>query len=244
MVLLLQSNPGAAAAGAAAARQHGLRPLLPWSGRILFGLVFLQLNVFLWHLRHLPPYATNINIVPPDYPANVEEPTTAAATATAIATTSSWYLMYPPSIHPSRQEQSIIPMSRVSFTPDMTFNGECQSRKLWNATWGRSVAPWVDKMDVKVLVERMNTTVRTVPTIAVYDVHNITTFTAQTMANLPNAVMKPTQWTGHAARILNDEYYCFAIFESSRKYPGIETRRLSYSVPIPLVLCSRSKAAM
>jgi hypothetical protein len=172
---------------------------LPLSGRILFGLVFIQLNTFFLSMDHLPYAKTT-----PDH--QNSEPATATAT--------SWHL-YPP----SPQEQSTpLPMSRTSFTEDMTFNGECQSSKLWNETWGRSVAPWVDKIDVKMLVERMDTTVQTVPTIAVYDINNITNFTAQTMAKMPNSVIKPTQWTGHAARILNDEYYCFKCPKKAKKH--------------------------
>lgn len=166
---------------------------LPVSGRILLGLVFIQLNAFLLHLTHLPKDANTA--VGQNKPASV--------------------YLYPP--QHQHQEQAM-PMSRMSFTKDKTFNGECQSSKLWNETWGRTVAPWVDKIDAKVLVEHMGTSVKTVPTIAVYDSKNITNFTTKAMARMPNCVIKPTQWTGHAARILDNEYFCFKCVRKAKKH--------------------------
>jgi hypothetical protein len=189
------------AAAAAAARP------LPWSGRILFGLVLIQLNAFLLHLGHLPPLPPAAELVVDQQNGNRNRQNQQNRQQNNAEQQPS----------PIAIPITITPMSQMSFTPDMTFNGECQSSKLWNNTWGRSVAPWVDKMDVKVLVQHMNTSVRTVPTIALYDRHNITNFTAETMARMPNAVLKPTQWTGYAAHILNDEYYCFKCLRKAKK---------------------------
>jgi hypothetical protein len=153
---------------------------LPVSGRIFLGILLFQLIAFILPISHLPKKTAPGKNEPFAEPASV----------------------YPPPREP-------MPMSRMSFTEDMTFNGECRSSKLWNKTWGRTVAPWVDKIDSKQLVENMGTSVKTVPTIAVYDINNITNFTVTTMYQLPNSVIKPAYYTGHAARILDNEYFCF-----------------------------------
>jgi bifunctional DNase/RNase len=169
---------------------HHRHGLLPVSGRIFLVLIFIQLNAFLLHLAHLPDKTA------PDQ----NEP-------------ASVYL-YPT---PLPQEEPM-PMSRMSFTKQMTFNGECRSSKLRNETWGLSVAPLVDKIDAKVLVKDMGTSIKTVPTIAVYDINNITNFTANAMAQLPNSVIKATQYTGYASRILDHDYFCFKCLGNPKKH--------------------------
>ena len=152
----------------------------PLGAQIMFGAVAIQVVTFLMDVRH-------ISQIPP-----VEGLTSSMSHEV-----------------PSRPYLEPTPMSQQSFTEDMTFHGECRTRQLFNDTWGESIAPFVDKVGSKLLVERMETSVKIVPNIAIYDSTNISDFTPEVMRALPDAIIKPAQGTGHTARLWNQTYSCF-----------------------------------
>jgi hypothetical protein len=178
---------------------HRYRGPLPASALILLGVsICFQLNAFMMHFGHLP-----------------QKPTPGKNDPFAVPQVS---LYSPPLQEPE-------PMSRMPFTENMTFNGECQSSKLWNATWGKTVAPWVDKIESKTLVEHMGLPIKLARTITVYDANNITNFTATTMYQLPNSVIKPTQFSGHVARVHNNDYFCFKCRRKVKKHFRMDGQR-------------------
>ena len=101
------------------------------------------------------------------------------------------------------------PMSQRTIEFDMTWLRECRERKLYNETWGATVAPFVDKVGTKELIAQWGTLVKTVPNVAVYTRENISSFTPEVLANFPDSIFKPGQGMGHTARIYNNTYNCF-----------------------------------
>lgn len=106
-------------------------------------------------------------------------------------------------------QEDLEPMSRIFLEGRATYTGECRRFKLTNTTWGQSVAPFVDKVGAKILVEQMGTAVKIVPTIAVYDTANISDFDAMYMKALPDSIIKPAHATGWTAQVQNKSYVCF-----------------------------------
>lgn len=108
-------------------------------------------------------------------------------------------------------KHDIVPMSQRTIDYDMTWLRDCRKYKLYNATWGKTVAPFVDKVGTKKLIHSWDTTtvLKTVPNIAVYTPKNFSLFTPSHLANLRDGILKPAQGTGQVARIHNDSYTCF-----------------------------------
>lgn len=98
-----------------------------------------------------------------------------------------------------------------------TWTAVCRKRYLKNDTFGRLRAPLVDKVDVKEIVERMNTSIRLIPTVAVLDKEGVAKFNQDTLKTYPtDVIIKPAHKSGGVAKYSDGIYHCF----KGCKYPG------------------------
>lgn len=91
-----------------------------------------------------------------------------------------------------------------------SFTSHCRAHLLGNKTWGRSMAPYVDKLGAKELITHLDQSILNVPTLAHYDTSNVSDFTLETMQSLPAPyIIKATHTSGGVARVTNGHYECF-----------------------------------
>jgi hypothetical protein len=94
-----------------------------------------------------------------------------------------------------------------------TYTGDCKNKYLSNHTWGKLVAPFVDKLEAKNIVARMAIpNLLIVPTIAYFNEHNASNFTPPFFRALDEnggAVIKPTHYSGGVAQVYHNLYHCF-----------------------------------
>jgi TupA-like ATPgrasp len=101
----------------------------------------------------------------------------------------------------------------VMLSKNRTYTGDCKSRYLYNKTWGKSVARFVDKLAAKQVLRQFNVAgLKIVPTITYYDETNISSFTLDAFLRLNSgngAIIKPIHTSGGVAMIYNNTYHCF-----------------------------------
>jgi hypothetical protein len=101
----------------------------------------------------------------------------------------------------------------VMLSKNRTYTGDCKNRYLYNKTWGKSVARFVDKLAAKQLLRQFDISgLKIVPTIAFYDASNISTFTLDNFLRLNSgngAIIKPIHTSGGVAMVHNNTYHCF-----------------------------------
>ena len=116
-----------------------------------------------------------------------------------------------------------------------TFTHQCQKSKLFNKTWGDTVRAYVDKFDTKLWVQSKTHAMKIVPTIALYDPSNISSFIPEVFLNMSrsnNLIIKPTHAWAVTARVWNLTYSCFrhCYFEANTNIGLTATLRRAYSV--------------
>ena len=87
---------------------------------------------------------------------------------------------------------------------------------------GKTVAPYVDKVKAKDIVRRMNveSLIKIVPTLAVFDQANISDFTLDFMKSLPQPyIIKGAHLCGGVARVRNNTYHCFKLCRNETVMP-------------------------
>lgn len=150
------------------------------------------------------------------------------------------------SVHEHTSSSSSSQEAALTFLPQLlalnkTFTGECRSSLLYNDTWGQLVAPFVDKLAVKDMIKRWNTSVRIVPTLAVFNVHNISKIIPlylaeeeqqqqQASRRRPSSfIIKPTHTSGRIARVENGTYHCFKACKKNQKRQPLSNPKTGYA---------------
>mmetsp|Transcript_8693 Transcript_8693/g.21822 ORF Transcript_8693/g.21822 Transcript_8693/m.21822 type:complete len:600 (+) Transcript_8693:95-1894(+) len=123
-----------------------------------------------------------------------------------------------PTFEPGSQSQPQF----VYYDRTKTYFGECRRRFIGNFTWGKAVAPLVDKLEAKDIIREWSPSVQVVRTIThlskkskVFEgVDNTLSF----LQSLPQPyIIKPTHTSGSVAIVQNDTYHCFKACTSPQK---------------------------
>ena len=104
-----------------------------------------------------------------------------------------------------------MPTDYILWSKDDTYFETCRKRYIGNATWGQPLAKFVDKAQVKSIVEAMNIKGLKIPkTYALYNKANISELTVEKMRQIPQPyIIKPTHTSGMVSRVKNDVWTCF-----------------------------------
>lgn len=102
----------------------------------------------------------------------------------------------------------------TNLNPNRTYTGDCKNRYLYNQTWGKSAARYVDKHLAKDVVRSMNVPDLKIPrTLAYLTDENVTqVFTKEFFQNLSDiggAVIKPAHTSGGVGQVVDGTYQCF-----------------------------------
>jgi hypothetical protein len=98
-----------------------------------------------------------------------------------------------------------------------TYFSECRGSFLYNDTWGKERAPFVDKVGVKNLLRQWQeedesikiTGLKIPPTLAVFDKTNSSKFTLDALRAIPQPyIIKTSHGSGGIARVNNNTYQC------------------------------------
>lgn len=113
-----------------------------------------------------------------------------------------------------RSRRAISPAPKIEYlmwSKEEAYMRECELHHKGNATWGKLHAPYVDKIESKNIVERMNVpSLNIIPTLAVLDKQNFTKYSLEFMKSLKQPyIIKSTHVSGGVARVFNDKYHCF-----------------------------------
>eukprot|EP00571_Detonula_confervacea_P011681 CAMPEP_0172313576 /NCGR_PEP_ID=MMETSP1058-20130122/20500_1 /TAXON_ID=83371 /ORGANISM="Detonula confervacea, Strain CCMP 353" /LENGTH=415 /DNA_ID=CAMNT_0013027251 /DNA_START=335 /DNA_END=1579 /DNA_ORIENTATION=+ len=99
----------------------------------------------------------------------------------------------------------------IMWSKEEAYMRDCELHYKGNKTWGKLHAPYVDKIEAKNIVERMNVpALKIIPTLAVLDKHNMTKYTLKFMKSLKQPyIIKSSHQSGGVARVHNNKYHCF-----------------------------------
>ena len=98
------------------------------------------------------------------------------------------------------------------WSKEQTYMRDCELHYKRNETWGKIHAQYVDKIEAKNIIERMEIPhLKIIPTYAILDKTNISTmYHLQFLQGLKQPfIMKSTHMSGGVARFYNDKYHCF-----------------------------------
>lgn len=108
-----------------------------------------------------------------------------------------------------------------------TYTSECQTRYLYNSTWGKTRAPWADKVQSKELLKELDIEGIRIPrTLALFNKSMLDRMTVKDLEllvkELPSDfVLKPAHTSGAVARVVNaSRYSCF----KKCHYPAVNGR--------------------
>jgi TupA-like ATPgrasp len=99
------------------------------------------------------------------------------------------------------------PKEFVLWSTEETYFRHCRQAMLRNRTWGEQRAPLADKIQAKHLAREWSPSVKIVPTLAIFDSKNISSFTLDRLRDIPQPfVIKPAHGQGGVAIVQNDTY--------------------------------------
>jgi len=98
---------------------------------------------------------------------------------------------------------------------------DCELHYKGNDTWGEAHAPYVDKVQAKNIIKRMNIPqLKIVPTLAVLNKQNITKYTLDFMRSIEQPyIIKSAHVSGGVARVFDNKYHCFKYCENQTLMP-------------------------
>jgi len=131
-----------------------------------------------------------------------------------------------PSPSPQEAETPNSEIEYIMWKKEEAYMRNCELHIKGNETWGKSHAPFVDKIEAKNIVERMNVpSLKIIPTLAVLDKNNITTaYSLEFMKSLKQPyIIKGTHLSGGVARVYDNKYHCFKFCSIERVMPLDET---------------------
>jgi hypothetical protein len=112
------------------------------------------------------------------------------------------------------------------WSKEETYFETCRKHYIGNHTWGEPLTKFVDKANVKSLVEAMNIDGLKIPkTLKVYNEGNISELTLEAMRQIPQPyIIKPTHIAGSVSRVKNDKWSCIKGCDEENEPIGKETR--------------------
>ena len=107
------------------------------------------------------------------------------------------------------------------WSKDQAYMRDCILHYKNNETWGRMHAPFVDKVEAKNIIAKMNIQeLMIIPTLAIFDQKNITKYTLELMKSIKQPyIIKSTHMSGGVARVYNNTYHCFKYCEYGKVLP-------------------------
>jgi len=99
----------------------------------------------------------------------------------------------------------------IFWSKDETYFEECRKHFLHNKTWGEPRSAFVDKIQVKEIVQKLNVSGLEIPTtLAILDEETLVDFTQEIMQELPQPyIIKASHTSGGVSRVGDGEYKCF-----------------------------------
>ncbi|KAL7522233.1 hypothetical protein ACHAWX_006923 [Stephanocyclus meneghinianus] len=109
----------------------------------------------------------------------------------------------------------------IMWSKDESYFSECKQRFIRNETWGELHAPYVDKVQAKKILAKVNVTdLRIIPTLALLDKANVSSYSLEFMRSIPQPyIIKASHVSGGVARVFNNTYHCFKYCNNPKVLP-------------------------